>query len=119
MMENITKMNQSASIDSKHSLDVIAVFHDLTRMLTQPYQLYFERTDPAKKMARFYTMAISETLFGEPCLIRCWGRIGAAGKFMVHPFPKEEDAVRLFLEVLKRKRARGYRPMVVTPCRTC
>ncbi|WP_132412769.1 WGR domain-containing protein [Neorhizobium sp. S3-V5DH] len=86
-------------------------------MLTQPYQLYVERTDPAKNMARFYALAISETLFGEPCLIRRWGRIGASGRSMVHAFPKEEDAVRLFLEVIKRKRARGYRPTTATPCR--
>nr|WP_245423019.1 WGR domain-containing protein [Neorhizobium huautlense] len=36
---------------------------------------------------------------------------------MVHAFPKEEDAVRLFLEVIKRKRARGYRPTTATRCR--
>ncbi len=27
-------------------------------MLTQPYQLYVERTDEARNMARFYAMAI-------------------------------------------------------------
>jgi predicted DNA-binding WGR domain protein len=103
-------MNRLRSTDSKLSLDVRLPFDELLHMLTQPYQLYIERTDPAKNMARFYTLAISETLFGEPCLIRRWGRIGASGQSMVHAFAKEEDAVRLFLEVIKRKRARGYRP---------
>ena len=108
--ENITNLNRLRSTDSKLSLDVLCPFDDLLRMLTQPYQLYIERTDPAKNMARFYTVAISERLFGEPCLIRRWGRIGASGQSMVHAFANEEDAVRLFLEVIKRKRARGYRP---------
>ncbi|WP_407695287.1 hypothetical protein [Sinorhizobium saheli] len=29
---------------------------------------------------------------------------------MVHHFDKEEDAVRMFLDLLRLKRARGYRP---------
>ncbi|AFL55129.1 hypothetical protein AU381_11505 [Sinorhizobium glycinis] len=79
-------------------------------MLTQPYQLYIERTDATKNMARFYALAIEPTLFGTPCLTRRWGRIGTVGQAMVHHFDKEEDAVRLFLDLLRTKRARGYRP---------
>ncbi|MBB3352969.1 WGR domain-containing protein [Rhizobium sp. L9] len=79
-------------------------------MLAQPYQLYIERTDATKNMARFYALAIEATLFGTPCLTRRWGRIGTAGQAMVHHFDKEEDAVRMFLDLLHTKRARGYRP---------
>ncbi|APO77487.1 WGR domain-containing protein (plasmid) [Rhizobium etli 8C-3] len=82
----------------------------LSVMLTQPYQLYIERRDATKNMARFYALAIEPTLFGTPCLTRRWGRIGTIGQAMVHHFDREEDAVRMFLELLRSKRARGYRP---------
>lgn len=78
-------------------------------MLNQPYQLYIERTNAAKNMARFYALAIEPTLFGTPCLTRRWGRIGTVGQALVHHFDREEDAVQMFLELLRRKRARGYR----------
>lgn len=79
-------------------------------MIQQPYHLYTERTDPKKNMARYYAMEIAETLFGEPCLIRRWGRIGASGQSLVHHFERERDAVKLFLDVLRQKKARGYCP---------
>ena len=83
---------------------------DSSRMVAQPYHLYIERTDPAKNMARYYAMEISGTLFGEVCLTRAWGRIGSRGQSKVHHFGREEEAVSLFLELMRRKRARGYHP---------
>jgi predicted DNA-binding WGR domain protein len=79
-------------------------------MIRQPYHIYTERTEPSKNMARYYALEISETLFGEPCLTRRWGRIGASGQSLVHHFEKESDAVRLFLDLMRQKKARGYRP---------
>lgn len=78
-------------------------------MITQPYQLYVERTDRAKNMARFYAMSIDANLFGELCLTRRWGRIGAKGQTLIHHFEREQDAVTLFLDLTRQKRARGYR----------
>lgn len=78
-------------------------------MLIQPYQLYVERTDEARNMARFYAMAIEANLFGEVCLTRRWGRIGAQGQMKVQHFSRERDAVAAFLDLLLRKRSRGYR----------
>lgn len=103
-------MNQSKPTDSNLSLDVESALSDPAAMIAQPYQLYVERTDPTKNMARYYAMSIEPTLFGEACLIRCWGRIGAGGQKLVHHFRREEEAVTLFLELLKKKRSRGYRP---------
>lgn len=77
-------------------------------MLVQPYQLYIERTDSKKNMARFYALSIEPTLFGTPCLTRRWGRIGSAGQKMAHHFERESEAVTLFLELLRKKRGRGY-----------
>lgn len=78
-------------------------------MIAQPYQLYVERSDPAKNMARFYAMSIEPTLFGQACLVRRWGRIGAGGQRLVHYFQNEKEAVDLFLSLLRQKRSRGYR----------
>lgn len=78
-------------------------------MLVQPYQVYIERTNSEKNMARFYALAIEPTLFGTPCLTRRWGRIGSGGQSKVHHFEREADAVALFLDLLRWKRARGYR----------
>ncbi|MBX5173534.1 WGR domain-containing protein [Rhizobium sp. NZLR1b] len=81
-------------------------------MVTQPYHLYIERADPAMNMARYYAMEIGQTMFGEACLTRRWGRIGKRGQEKQHVFEREEEAVRLFLDLLRQKRARGYRPMM-------
>lgn len=88
---------------------------DSAAMIQQPYHLYIERRDPSKNMARYYAMEISETLFGEPCLTRRWGRIGQAGQSLVHHFQLEDDAVRLFLELTRQKKARGYKPKGTHP----
>lgn len=92
------------------SLDVAAPCEDHAGMISQPYQLYVERKDPARNMARYYAMEIEQTMFGEACLIRRWGRIGKRGQEKQHIFEREEEAVLLFLDLLKQKRARGYLP---------
>lgn len=78
-------------------------------MISQPYQLYVERTDEARNMARFYAMTIEPNLFGEICLTRRWDRIGAHGQMKVQHFASERDAVAAFLDLLRKKRSRGYR----------
>lgn len=102
-------MNRSKRFDSKLSLDVERRTGEPFAMLTQPYRLYFERTDATKNMARFYALSIEPTLFGTPCLTRRWGRIGSKGQANTHHFLCEEDAVAMFLDLLRVRRARGYR----------
>ncbi len=109
---NFTEMNRSNAIDSYLSLDENRRPSDYAAMLSQPYQLYVERTDEARNMARFYAMTIEPNLFGEVCLVRRWGRIGAQGQMKIQHFARERDAVAAFLDLLRRKRSRGYR---VTP----
>ena len=79
-------------------------------MIIQRYRLYVERKNASRNMARFYAMSIEPNLFGDISLIRRWGRIGTHGQQMEHSFSREEEAVALFLDLLKRKRQRGYRP---------
>ncbi|MCY0097008.1 WGR domain-containing protein [Hoeflea ulvae] len=82
-------------------------------MITQPYHIYVERSEAAKNMARYYAMEISKTLFGETCLTRRWGRIGQRGQSKMHHFECENEAVDLFLDLMRQKRKRGYRPRVL------
>lgn len=106
----IKDVNPSGAIDSLMSLDKAVRISESAVMITQPYHIYVERTEAAKNMARFYTMDISETLFGEACLTRTWGRIGRGGQSKMHHFENENDAVHLFLQLMRQKRKRGYRP---------
>jgi predicted DNA-binding WGR domain protein len=78
--------------------------------ICQPYYLYVERTDPACNMARYYAMSIEPTLFGPISLSRRWGRIGTRGQETVLLFDCEAEAVMGFLDLVRKKRARGYRP---------
>ena len=79
-------------------------------MIAQPYHLYVERRDPARNMARYYVLSIEPTLFGDVCLTRRWGRIGVHGQTKYHSFEREDEAVRRFLDLLRVKLKRGYRP---------
>lgn len=108
--QHITQMNRSGMTDSNLSLDLRSVIDDPPGMITQPYQLYIERKDASMNMARYYAMDISATLFGETRLTRRWGRIGAHGQSKAHIFLREEEAVQLFLDLVRQKRTRGYRP---------
>jgi predicted DNA-binding WGR domain protein len=96
-------------------LDEIAGISDSDLMISQPYQLYVERSDISRNMSRYYAMSIEPNLFGDICLFRKWGRIGTKGQMMVHYFGREEEAVRLFLDLLRQKRKRGYRPRASMP----
>lgn len=73
------------------------------------HDIYIERRDAARNMARFYALSIEPTLFGDVCLIRRWGRIGTFGQSRQHSFGRAEDAVTLFRDLLRAKRHRGYR----------
>ncbi|KSV84371.1 WGR domain-containing protein [Sinorhizobium sp. GL28] len=84
-------------------------------MIKQPYRLYIERKDATLNIARFYSLEIGSNLFGEICLTRRWGRIGALGQTTAHQFSQEEEAIRFFLDLARRKLRRGYRPRTAAP----
>lgn len=109
----IKNVNLSGAIDSPNSLDERAWMFESAGMITQPYHIYIERTEAAKNMARYYAMEISKTLFGDTCLTRSWGRIGGRGQSKMHHFKCENEAVDLFLDLMRQKRKRGYRPKVL------
>ncbi len=70
--------------------------------------IHLTRTDPAHNMARFYTMTLQPTLFGEWALLKEWGRIGSAGRLESARFASEQDAARAMAEHLKAKLRKGY-----------
>ncbi|WP_392714216.1 WGR domain-containing protein [Rhizobium ruizarguesonis] len=84
-------------------------------MSAQTYRLHIQRVDPNRDMARYYELSLEPTLFGEISLVRTWGRIGRRGQRRVDLFPTEKQALELFLELLRKKRAKGYKPGRTAP----
>ena len=78
-------------------------------MIATAFQLHIERIEPARNMARFYSLSIEPSLFGI-ALVRRWGRIGCPGRQRIEPMANEREAIACFLELARSKRERGYRP---------
>ncbi len=69
------------------------------------------RIDHVRRMARFYSVEIRPTLFGEWAVRREWGRIGGASRAIQHTVATRAEAERLAAERLALKRRRGYVPV--------
>lgn len=54
--------------------------------------MHLHRIDHDRNMARFYSMQVQKTLFGEWTLFREWGRIGSAGQRKAEAFASEAEA---------------------------
>jgi predicted DNA-binding WGR domain protein len=67
------------------------------------------KVDAARNMARFYTLDIQPTLFGEFALVREWGRIGGGSQRLSQWFATEEEAQAAHDRALARRRKREYR----------
>ncbi|MEL7204730.1 MAG: WGR domain-containing protein [Pseudomonadota bacterium] len=68
-----------------------------------------EKINPAERQRRFYVMNVAQTLFGEWCLIREWGRIGTAGgQKMVDYMNTQEEAEAVLNKLSAQKCRRGY-----------
>lgn len=71
--------------------------------------VYLERIDQARNMARYYRLSVVETLFGEWVMVREWGRIGSRGQSREHCCSSPDQAEAL-LEAHRAQRVRrGYR----------
>jgi predicted DNA-binding WGR domain protein len=71
--------------------------------------LVLDRRNPAANMARFYVLAIEESLFGDIALIREWGRIGTTGRRKIELYESRGHAAEALETWLRRKQRRGYR----------
>lgn len=74
------------------------------------FQLYCQRIDQTRNVARYYKISIQPTLFNEVAVVRYWGRIGTKGGEMLELFIDEREAACHFLEIARLKKKRGYRP---------
>jgi len=68
----------------------------------------FEKIDPVKNQARFYSLTVLPNLFGEWSLQREWGRIGRSGQMRVSFFPSQSQALFAFHHLKAAKIKRGY-----------
>lgn len=73
--------------------------------------IYLERRDPARNMARFYALSIECDLLGDTVAIRRWGRIGTHGQALRIAYDDPAMARSDLLALLAAKRHRGYRPV--------
>src|SRR5215216_5307789 len=70
------------------------------------------RIDPAKNMARFYSLEVEWDLLGRVVLVRRWGRIGTAGKTRLDEHNGEGEALAALQALQAAKRRKGYQPSV-------
>jgi predicted DNA-binding WGR domain protein len=71
--------------------------------------VHLQRIDPARNMARFYSMAVEQDLFGRVVLVRRWGRLGTAGRTRMDEHKGEVEALAALTSLQFSKRRRGYR----------
>lgn len=72
-------------------------------------EIYLERIDRAKNMARYYRLSVAKTLFGEWVMIREWGRIGSRGQSREHCCGSPDEAQALVKSHTAERLKRGYR----------
>lgn len=63
---------------------------------------------PKDNRYRVYGLTEASTLFGEPCLIIAWGRLGQPLRRRTETFASEEARERRFRALLKRRMRHGY-----------
>lgn len=91
---------------SSSAIAACTAVHDLDNL---ERGLRLERIDPARNMARYYTLAVEVTLFEDWSCTRAFGRIGArGGRIMLGLFDSRAAAEAELVAVLRRKQARGY-----------
>jgi predicted DNA-binding WGR domain protein len=110
-MSSINDVNRTARIDSEIWLDGIRGVSDYHGMTLYTFQLYCQRIDQHRNVARYYQLSVQPTLFNEVAVVRYWGRIGTKGGQMREFFANEREAARHFLELARQKKLRGYRPV--------
>ena len=78
--------------------------------MTAPgFDIRLEKIVPALRQRRYYHMSLVQTLFGEWCLTRSWGRIGAAGGQSITEYPGSWEAALAACSKLKSAKCRrGY-----------
>ena len=71
--------------------------------------MYLTRQDPSKNINRFYSVHLQPDLFGPVCVVKEWGRLGAAGTVRQDIYADEPTARAAMSLRIERKAKRGYR----------
>ncbi len=66
------------------------------------------RIDPARNMARYYSLSIQPDLFGGHSLMRSWGRIGSGGQIRADLFEDTASVRKAHDRLIQSKQRRGY-----------
>lgn len=74
-----------------------------------PTAVHLRRVDPARNMARYYSLSVCRNLFGEWELVREWGRIGRGGQVRSAAYDTEAGAAAALNRQQRVKERRGYR----------
>lgn len=72
-------------------------------------EIALTRIDPARNMARFYTVGLAPSLFGDVAVVRHWGRLGTRGRIRIDLAPDRDAAIAHAARLIGRKIRRGYR----------
>jgi predicted DNA-binding WGR domain protein len=70
--------------------------------------LELRHVDPARHLFRLYRMTECRTLFGEPCLIIEWGRIGRPPRLRSETFTSSAALLARKAELFARRHRHGY-----------
>lgn len=70
--------------------------------------ILLHQIDPARNRRRFYRLRLNRNLFGEPVLMREFGRIGQAGRIIEDRHRSAEAAMMGFCRLAASKLRRGY-----------
>jgi predicted DNA-binding WGR domain protein len=75
-----------------------------------------ERHDNNRNMHRYYSMYVTETLFGTWALVRTWGRVGSRhGQRSESWYSLKPEASRAALRAKNGKMKRGYQVPISFP----
>jgi predicted DNA-binding WGR domain protein len=76
-----------------------------------PNRVHLRRVDPARNMARYYTLTVELTLFEDWSCTRQFGRIGAkGGRILLGLYDTRNEASAELARLLQAKLKRGYKP---------
>lgn len=71
-------------------------------------QIDMRRVDRSCNMNRFYSVELTQDLFGDHGIHRQWVRFGTWGRHRCDWYKSQVDAERALSDLVKQKLARGY-----------
>lgn len=121
-VEPIESVNQCVGSDSEYLLDVTlpsvksAAMPD-ARIIPVGYPICLQASDPARNIARRYTILVQRDFFGVITVDYSWGRIGSTGQCRRASFTDIDQAERFARKLLARRDS--SRKRIGIPYRIC